>query len=130
MNISQTLADAVRKHQDRVTDDLHAAGHLPANRGLQLAGTVLQTSDTTGAPAELSPAAQAFINAYVPPPDPTPPDFGTDLATPDQLREQAAGIVSNLTAFIDAPTPTNAQVVAAVKLNARINRYVLRRALA
>jgi hypothetical protein len=129
MNIPAALRDALGGRVDPLAAALEAAGHLPPARGLNLNDRTLLTSDANGNLIELSQPAQAFVNGYTPPPAPAAPDFGTDLATPDQLRAQVAGIVSNLTTFIDAPSPTNAQVVAAVKLNARINRYLLRRAV-
>lgn len=129
MNISAALRDALGGRVSPLSTALEAAGHLESGRGLNLNDRTLLTSDANGNRVELSPAAQAFVNGYTPPAPPAAPDFGADLATPDQVRDQAADIVAKLTAFIDAPSPTNAQVVAAVKLNARINRYLLRRAV-
>lgn len=124
MRLANTAA--IRAGLDVLTADLKAGGHLPPERGLQVLGDDLLTSDDDGAPAELDAPAQAFVLAWVPPAPPTPPDFGGD---PADLEAQAADAVAALRAFIAKSPPTTAEVVANAKMQNRVLLALVRRAV-
>lgn len=126
MQISPALRDALEGRLHLLASALAAAGHLPAGRGLSLDNLTLMTADDAGNSTDLSPAAQAFVGAYVPAPASAPPEYGTDLQSDDEFRDQAAAAVTNLRAFIGASSPSNAQVVAVVKLLCRVAIYFIR----
>jgi hypothetical protein len=88
------------------------------------AGDILHTYDAAGQAVDLPPAAAAVVAAHVPPPVPPQPNYGNDAADVDR---QAAQAVSQLRTFIANGSPTNAEVVAQVKLNARVLLALMRR---
>lgn len=90
--------------------------------------TDLHTYDASGGIIDVPPAAAGVVSAHTAPVI-APPDWGPDLQTPDEFAAQAAAAVANLRGFIAVPTPTNAQVIAVVKLLCRIALVFIRRAM-
>lgn len=109
MNISTTLHDVIHGRESVLTADLVAAGHIAPEHGLSLDATTLMTADGNGNRVDLTAAAQAFVTAWVPPPRPTSPSYGTDLLSDDDLMAQAAGLVTQLRQYIGLAAPTTAQ---------------------
>jgi hypothetical protein len=70
-------------------------------------------------------AAYLAQRAVVQPPHPPKPDFGSD----DTPAEQIADGVANLRAFLALPNPTQAQMLAALKLVIRGLLFLLKRAV-
>lgn len=107
-------------------------GELRAG-GIQVAaigrnGDDLHTYDANGTPVDLPPAARAVVDAHVPPPELVPPDYGDDDDA-DRTGNQLAQAVSNLRQFVATPSPTQAQVVTALKLTIRLVLLLARRSL-
>lgn len=109
---------------------LAAAGVTVRGLGVRVIGgqTDLHTYDAGGVIIDVPASTSAVVTAHVAPVI-SSPDWGTDLQTPDEFAEQAASAVASLRAFIAAPTPTNAQVIAAVKLLCRITLFYIRRSM-
>lgn len=107
----------------RLQAELAAAGiTVPA---LGTNGDDLHTYDADGALLDLPPAAQAVLNAHVPPPAFVPPDYDDDDA--DGTGTHLAQAVASLRQYRAADTPTQAQTVAALKLTIRLVLLLARR---
>lgn len=124
MQITAALRDALDGRVHLLARALTDAGH--AHRGLTLTDRELLTSDANGNPVDLSPAAQVFVNNYVPPARPAAPDWGADLPTNDELMEQAAQAVQQIRAYRALSSPTPAQQKAYENLIGRIAMHYLR----
>jgi hypothetical protein len=122
MQLTPALVAILKPNLSALAAALTAAGHT--HRGLSLDGSNLLTNDTEGNPIDLSLAAQAFVNAWIAPTPPTPPNWGPDLLTDDEVQAQAAAIVDGLRAYRALASPTLAQTTQAVKAIAQVAIYL------
>lgn len=87
----------------------------------------LHTYTAGGAATDLPAGAATVLAAHVSPTPPTAPTFGSGLDTDRQFNANAATAVANLQAFIDNGSPSNAQVIAVVRLLCRVALFYIRR---
>ena len=67
-----------------------------------------------------------IVDQYVPPPPrPQFPDMGTDVDSEDQFQTNLPAAVTQIRAYINNASPTNAQVIAITKLLCRIILRIL-----
>lgn len=116
------LLNGKRVNLTQLTSELTAAG-VP-NRGLTSVGDNLYTLTSGGSFLDLPPAAQAVLDAHVPPPIPATPDFGADL--PPDYEQQLANGVGQLRQYLGLASPTLAQSTTAIKLLIRVAFFILR----
>jgi hypothetical protein len=119
-----TLVAGKEYDLNQLEAELIAAGVPIRALGTDRLFTQIFTYDAAGDPVPLPPAAAAILAAHVAPPVPAKPNYGND---PADLDRQAAQAATQLRAFIANATPTNAEVVAQAKLNARIILALMRR---
>lgn len=117
-----------RIDQARLQAEMIAAG-IDVGRGLLVRGTENARELTRYSPdgnevLDLAPGAGAVLAAHVSPTPSPPADYGSDAADLDQQAAQAA---AQLRAFIATGSPTNAEVVAQVRLQARVILALMRR---
>lgn len=118
----------VRKRIDlaKLEAELVAAGvSVPA---LGRSGDDLHTYDAQGVPVDLPPAAQAVVDAHVPPAVFVVPDYD-DNDDADRVGGQLAQAVGNLRQYLTLASPTQAQTTAAVKLTIRLVLLLARRTI-
>jgi hypothetical protein len=111
-----------RVYLPQLETELTTAG-VP-HRGLGTHGDILHTYTPTGAAVDVPPAAQAVLDAHVPPPIPPVPDYGADL--PSDYIQQIANAVQMLRQYLALASPTLAQSITAVKLLIRLVFFLLR----
>ena len=111
--------------------ELAAAG-VAVPRGLGLSGyapdgsAAVYTYDADGAPVELPAAAAPVVAAHDATQTPAAVQAAADTLTLDDLRDQAGAIVTRMQQIEAAVSPTQAQVIQAVKDEATAIRRLVR----
>jgi hypothetical protein len=105
--------------------ELTAAG-VALPRPLGRAGDDLHTYDAAGVPADLPAAAAPVVEAHNATATPAAVQATEDTASLGDLAAQYAAALTRLGQIADATTPTNAQVIQAVRDLATIQQRTLK----
>lgn len=110
------LLSGKRVNLNQLETELRASGITL--RALAVSGDDLKLVNESNAQVEPPPAGVAIVLAHVPPPL---TDYGGD----SQPRDQLTAAVNNIRQYLTFGTPTNAQVIAEVRLLSRCVLYLL-----
>jgi hypothetical protein len=105
--------------------ELRNAG-VAITKGIGVMADDLHTYTSGGDPVSITGStAQGVVNAHVA--SPAAPLLGIDFVTGSQSPDQMATVVTNLRAFLNNPSPTNADSIAALKLVIRVVLWMCRK---